>query len=423
MDMTVRADRRFIRATYRSNRFVLVDIVAPESARAPSREPLDIAFVLDRSGSMAGRKIALAREAVGASIGALGVDDRFAVVAYDDRIDIVAPVTRATTAARADATRALAGVDARGSTNLFEGWMRGCEQVATAGVERSLRRVLLMSDGLANVGVTDHAELVSHAGELWRRGVATWTFGFGADFDEELLDRMAVAGGGQSFYVETPEQIRDDVTSAVGEALDVVARDVEIRVRTPEGVIVEPLGLFRSRSTSGLTVIEVGDLVSRQTLRVVLRVNFPFGAIGSEAAIELWLAERDAPEPDRARTLSWVYADGRTNDLQPRDREADREVARLFAARARTEAAEHNRKGAYKQARAVLEATAGRIAAYAGDDPELREIVARLEGEGRIVEAPMAAAQVKQMHYQSSYAQRGRDAMGRAWKDPSPRGG
>jgi Ca-activated chloride channel family protein len=413
MNFTARPDRNLIRPTYRSNRFVLVDITAPAAQRTPTRDPLNVAFVLDRSGSMEGSKIDLARQATDAAIGSLSEQDRFAVVVYDDRVDAVVESTSATATARRAARESLAAVDARGSTNLFEGWMRGCEQVARHQDAAGMHRVLLMSDGLANQGVTDREELARHAEELWRRGVATWTFGVGADFDELLLERMAVVGGGQSFFVEGAAQIRDYVTSAVGEALDTVARDVALRVTAPEGVVVEPMSLFPSRAQADGTLIELGDLVTEQHLRVVLRVNFPFGEIGATRTISIELTDRDGTFRGQTATLGWEYADHRANDLQPRDNEVDREVARLFAARARKEAVELNRAGNYRLATERMQAVANRILGYAGNDPVLLGIAAELQQEQTVVAASMPALAAKQMLFSSSYQLRYRDATGK----------
>jgi Ca-activated chloride channel family protein len=419
MTLRARQDRQLIRTGYRSNRYVLVDVEAPAAERSTERPPLNTAFVLDRSGSMTGAKLDLARQAIDASIGSLSAMDRFAVVAYDDRVDVLTESTPATAGARERARSALAEIDARASTNLFEGWMRGCEQVAGHQQGGTMNRVLLMSDGLANVGVTDREELVGHAGELSRRGVATWTFGFGKDFDEDLMDRLAHAGGGQSFYVESPRQIRDFVTHAVGEALDVVAREVTLRVEAPHGVHVEPLSLLRSHRQGQATIVELGDLVSEQRLRVAVRLNFPFGSAAERIGVRLSVADRDRVLTGPDASLEWAYADHRSNDAQQRDGEVDREVARLFAARARKAAAEHNKRGEYGLAHDALIGVARRIRGYAGDDPELLALVRSLEQDQVRVSAPMAAHSVKEMHYQSSYAQRGRDTLGRAVKAPA----
>ncbi len=168
---------------------------------------------------MGGDKIRLAKLAVEESLARLHDDDRFAIVVYDDVIDVVFPSTRATADARRAALARLGEIDARGSTNLGEGWLRGCEQVALALSTRASTG-LLLTDGLANVGITDRDELARHAGELRARGVSTTTFGVGEDFDEVLLQAMADAGGGHFYYIANAAAIRDHVTSEVGETLE-----------------------------------------------------------------------------------------------------------------------------------------------------------------------------------------------------------
>ena len=96
MTFTARSDRRFIRSTYRSNRFVLAEIDAPAARHERARPPVHLAFVIDRSGSMGGEKIRLAKLAVEESLARLHADDRFAIVVYDEVIDVVFPSTRAT---------------------------------------------------------------------------------------------------------------------------------------------------------------------------------------------------------------------------------------------------------------------------------------------------------------------------------------
>ena len=424
---TVRPDRHYIRTTWRSNRFVLVDVTAPAAPPRPdddpnARPPANLAFVLDRSGSMAGEKIRLARQALEEGIARLKATDRFAVVVYDHEIDVVADSQLATPENRRRALARLAEIDARGNTALAEGWLRGAEQVGLHLAERGVNRVLLLTDGLANVGITDPAELTRHAAELRARGVATSTFGVGADFDEHLLGAMADAGGGHFYFIESAAQIVDLITGEVGETLEVVSRGTTIEVTHPEDVKVESLSPYRFSASDGRTAIALGDLVSEQHLQVVLRLNFPFGELGREVAATLAVTDGEGAFAgasggsggSKPVTLLWAYADDRTNDLQPRDPEVDRVVARLFAARVREQATWLNKQGHFDEARGRIEAVARRIRGYAGRDPEMRQIVAELVAEQPMWAAPMTAMELKVRHFASSSMARGRDEYGRA---------
>jgi len=418
LKLRAQTDRRYIRSTYRSNRFILAEVTAPhlhaQDNAGRQRPSVNLAFVLDRSGSMAGEKIYLAKKAVAQAIGRLKTDDRFAVVVYDDQIDVVIRSTRATPEAKQDAIRLLDGIDARNQTNLGEGWLRGCEQVASQLMDEGVNRCLLLTDGLANVGITDRDELANHAAELRKRGVQTTTFGLGADFDEVLLQAMSTAGGGNFYYITDARQINDFITSEVGEALDVVARDVRLDVTAPAGVTVESLSPFAVDERGGRTVISLGSLVAEQVVQVVLRLNFPLGEMGRETGVVLSLSG----EESESESLSWEYADGRTNDAQERNAEVDRAVATVFAARARQEATALNRAGNYPAAQAALASVAKRIRTYAGRDQLMRSLVSELESDAQNLAIPVAPAALKEMHFRSYAASRSRMPDGKAFRRP-----
>ncbi len=379
--LAARADRRLIRAVHHSTRYVLAEVTAPPASAAAVRPRVNVAFVLDRSGSMGARdKFTLAAQAVRDGIGRLAPTDRFSVVVYDEQVDVVAPGRPATADARADALRALGQVEPRGSTDLGGGWLRGAEQVASELDPEAVNRVLLLTDGLANVGITHPAELNHHAGELRARGVSTSTFGVGLDFDEGLLAGMADAGGGAFRFIGTPGEIPALIGREVGELLEVTARGVELRIAGPEGLRVECLSPFPVEATSRTSIVHLGDLVADQVVRLVLAIGFPLGEVGREIGAELSLADRDGRLAGSA-TLTWTFAPGHANDGQERDREVDRAVAQAYADRARREAVELNRRGAWDEARSALQGVARRTRAYAGSDPVLRGLVAELERE------------------------------------------
>jgi Ca-activated chloride channel family protein len=131
MTLSIRTDRQLIRAAARSNRYVLLSFTAPQAPRNANRRPVNVAFVLDRSGSMSSEnKFPLARQAVEQSLRMLRPEDRFSLVVYDTEVDILARSVNATPGAIRQALDALSSVHPRGSTDLCSGWMRGCEQVS-----------------------------------------------------------------------------------------------------------------------------------------------------------------------------------------------------------------------------------------------------------------------------------------------------
>ena len=416
----VRADRRLIRPTGTSVRYVTVDIGAPAAPTKEGRLPVNVALVLDRSGSMGGEKIERARQAAVQAIRSLDGGDRFAIVVYDNVVDALVPSTPASAEARRSAEAKISDIEARNTTALCEGWLRGCAEVAEHLDGREVGRCLLLTDGLANVGITDPAVIARHASELRERRVATSTFGVGADFDEVLLRRMAEAGGGNFYYIEGAEQIPDLIASELGEALEVVAPRSTLTV---EGAVrVECLNDFPVTRSTKRARVSLGDLVSRQELSVVLKLTFSEGEIGDTVTVRLALAdEEDALEAEPVE-LHFTYASHDVVSEQPRERAVDRTVAALYAARASREALEHNRDGDYDGARRILSACQRKIREYAGDDPKLLAIIADLESK-KVVYHEAMFQEVRKTHYAVAEAcVRSREPRGTARRKPPQSG-
>ncbi len=416
MSLEFRADRRLIRSGARSTRYLLARVEAPAAPRLSGRPPVNLAFVLDRSGSMHGEKIRLAREAVLAAIRSLRPKDRFSVVVYDDEVDVVVASSAATPAARREAESVVRRIEARGTTDLAGGWLAGASQVAEALDEADTGRCLLLTDGLANVGITDPEELVGHARELAGHGIATTTFGVGEDYDEQLLGEMAHAGGGNYYYIESTRQIPDFIASEVGEALQTVAREVRLEVDVPSRVRISCLNDLEARRVARRLEVEIGTLVSEQLFEVVLKLEFPRGAQQKQQLVTGALGDRETVLSGDTGSCSFTYASHEENDLQERDRAVDRAVAAVYAARARSEALEHNRQDRYAEAQGAMSATASRIAEYADDDGELQAIVEELQSVDERYAAPMPATVRKNQHMMAWSTTHHRNAFGAAMR-------
>src|SRR4051812_7247123 len=188
----LRADRSLVRARGSSVRYLLASITAPAAPRRAERLPVNIALILDRSGSMDGEnKFPLAVEAVKQSLRLLRSTDRVSIVVFDEQVDVILPSTFVTAEARKQALRALQQVRPRGSTDLCSGWMHGAAELSDHLASDTVTRALLLTDGQANHGEVNREVLAHHAAELRRRGIVTSAFGVGADFDERLLRDIA----------------------------------------------------------------------------------------------------------------------------------------------------------------------------------------------------------------------------------------
>jgi Ca-activated chloride channel homolog len=402
MSLTVLTDRSMIRAGASSTRYLSISFTAPDAPHRTDRAPVNLALVLDRSGSMAGaNKFPVARQAAEQALRMLRADDRFALVVYDSEVNVLISSTVASPEAKQAALRALAEVQPRGSTDLCGGWLRGCEQIAARLDAEQLGRCLLLTDGLANHGVTSHAAIIGHARELRNRGISTSTLGVGVDFDERLLRDMAQEGGGHAYYVERAEQITDLLTSEVGETLETVMRDAAIQVALPPGARAEPLNTFRHSHIPGDNElrVELGHLVSGQEVTAIIAVHFPPGTSGERTSVRVTLSESTDGVSAPAVELYWSYAGHPENDGQRRDKDVDVAVAEIYAGRARSEATELNRAGHYDEARAAMERSAGRIEEYTQGDERLLRIARGLRIEAQMYESMMDCRDLKRAFF------------------------
>lgn len=406
-----------------SHRHVVYVIKVGDLPPAPSaRSPLRLALVLDRSGSMAGEKLDTAKRAALAVLDRLDEADQVSVVAFDNEIEVVQPLAPVTEKLRVAVRTALAKIEARASTALHEGWLTGCEAIASEssddakkanGSQLDLARCFLLTDGLANVGVADPEALATEAAEVREKaGIGTSTFGIGPDYDENLLGPLAVAGGGQFHHLRDAGDIAETFVGEVGELLAVAARQVRLELSVEPAVSVEVVSDYWAKpATPNQSVwsVAVGDLLGGESRQVVVRLGFPPKGGQTRQAIRAHLVWSTA---GGERVGSWQevafsYASNRECDVEERDLEAMRWVASHHAERAKREAARNSRQGDLKGARYALSAVAGRISAYAGSDPALRAILAELADlEEKIGKAPVSSMVAKEHYYQSQRVSR-----------------
>jgi Ca-activated chloride channel family protein len=237
------------------------------------RAPVNVAIVLDKSGSMTGEKIRRAREAAIMAVNLLDSRDIVSVVAYDDTARIVVPATPV--ANRYAITRAIEGIMPGGSTALFAGVSLGAREVERHLDSGRVNRVILLSDGLANVGPSSPGALGDLGASFKRDGISVTTIGLGAGYNEDLMFELAGRSDGNHAFAENARDLSRIFQNEFGDILSVVAQDIEIRITCQEGVRpVRVLG--RDADIYGQTVVtSLNQLYSNQEKYVLLEVEVP----------------------------------------------------------------------------------------------------------------------------------------------------
>ena len=231
-----------------------------EDVANPQRRPLNVALVIDRSGSMAGAPLRYALKAAADFVDRLTADDRLSIVVYDDVVNTLLDAQLVTD--KAGIKNILQGVRAGGLTNLSGGWLRGCELVAKHKTDKHVNRVLLLTDGQANNGITNSGVLIATAGKKAEEGITTTTLGFGSQFEEDLLIGMARAAGGNFYFIQS----LDDAADVFGIELDslkaIAAQNLTVTL-TPIGKveIADVLSLALFVLGGGLSILAAMYLV------------------------------------------------------------------------------------------------------------------------------------------------------------------
>jgi len=274
--LVLRPLRRGLQAGANNTVDVLVSVEAPDAPPdfLRKRAALNLALVIDRSGSMRGRPLAEAKRCAQLVVDRLTVRDRVAVVQYDDGVNLLVPSQPVED--RDQVRRRIASISPGGCTNLFGGWLRGADEVLPNVAEGTISRVLLLSDGLANAGVTDRDNIFRQCRALAERGVTTSTYGLGQRFDELLMTGMAKAGRGNAYYGITAEDLMDPFEEELQLLSAVCGRDVQLSYEGFLGARVELLNAYPQVRPG---VVRLPDLAFDSEAWAILRVRVPADAV------------------------------------------------------------------------------------------------------------------------------------------------
>ena len=241
--------------------------------QAAERAPINVAIVLDRSGSMQGEKIQRAREAAIGALDLLRADDIVSIIAYDSDVNVLVPATKLTD--KDHVANIIRAIQPGGNTALFGGVSKGAAEVRKFMDEKHVNRVILLSDGLANVGPSSPGELGDLGASMKKENISVSTLGLGLGYNEDLMVQLAGKSGGNHQFIENASELASIFRREFDDVLSVVAQAVDVKIEIPEGIRpVRVLG--NSADINGQSVItRLSQVYSDQQKHVVIEVEIP----------------------------------------------------------------------------------------------------------------------------------------------------
>lgn len=265
----------YLLAGSRQTLYLKVGLRGFELEASSDRTPINVAIVLDKSGSMEGEKIAQAKEAAILAVEMLNKQDIVSVVLYDDVVSVLIPATKVSD--KQNIIRAIKQIEAGGSTALFAGVSKGAAEVRKFLDKNKVNRVILLSDGLANVGPDSPGAFADLGASLMKEGIAVTTIGLGLGYNEDLMVTLAQKSDGNHAFVEESADLVRIFNYEFGDVLSVVAQEVVVEIRCADGIRpVKVLG--RDADISGQMVyVNINQLYSKQEKCVLLELEVPAG--------------------------------------------------------------------------------------------------------------------------------------------------
>lgn len=279
VDVSARVTDPIMLAGKKSTNYVRISLTGFEPSETNRSDaklpPVNVAIVIDNSSSMGGRKIQQARQAAIAAIDRLRETDIVSIVLYNSSVQVLVPATKATDPEQIKSK--IKSVQAGGSTALFAGVSKGAAEVRKFLSDESVNRVILLSDGQANVGPSSPRELARLGSSLVKEGISVSTLGLGLGYNEDLMSDLAASGSGNHIFVEEASDLVSVFQGEFNDLLSVVATDFKIHIEVAPSV--RPVRVLGTEAEIvGQDIhIPLAQLYSGQQRYFVIEVEVPAG--------------------------------------------------------------------------------------------------------------------------------------------------
>jgi Ca-activated chloride channel family protein len=275
--------------------YAAIDISA-KHIEGGTRPPLNLAVVIDRSGSMRGEKIAHAKRAAMRLVDELQTHDRLAIISYSSGVSVDISSVEATQSAKSRMRAAVHQIHSSGGTNIGSGYSRGFQEVQQWKSHESINRVVLLSDGQATVGETRPYVLEGMARSNLQQGVSLTTMGVGLDYNEDLMAGMADQGAGNYYFIDKA----DTVVSIFGSEFDglakTVAKNTSLVISLAEGVELNNLFGFAHERTDNRVMVSLAEFQSGEEKNILLKLRTHPDAVGEYPIMDVDLSYQDVTQ-------------------------------------------------------------------------------------------------------------------------------
>ncbi|HCA96771.1 MAG TPA: Appr-1-p processing protein [Cyanobacteria bacterium UBA9226] len=308
---------------------------------------------------MSGQKIQYACQAACYVIEQLLTKDRVSVTVYDDNISTIVPSTLVKN--KPEIICQIQGLQPGNMTALHGGWLQGGMEVSKHLNPEHLNRVMLLSDGLANVGETNPDVISSDVQGLAKRGVSTTTLGVGDDYNEDLMEAIAKSGDGNYYYIQSPEQLPNIFAKELLGLVSTFGTGVTLGIEPQAGVnLVEVLNDLQVNNNGHY---QLPNLIFSNPLDVVVRLKVP--PIEETNDLCYFRLAWDSPKEEERQELCVSLRLPSIPKVQldelPFNAEVRQQTALMMAAKAKKEAVQLVDRGDYNRAREVLQQTRQQI--------------------------------------------------------------
>ncbi len=299
LNLNLALDRTVLPAGQSEKTIIKVLLDVPQITDSSLRPPVNLVLILDRSGSMTGHKLAKAKEAAIAAMHRLSERDLFSLVTYDHNVTTLVPPQSAANSKWIEAR--IRSISAGGNTALFGAVSQGAAEVRKHQNENYIQRMILLSDGLANVGPSSASDLGRLGAALLKEGISVTTIGIGTDFNEDLMTQLASRSDGNHYFVESSRDLPRIFAAELGDVLSIAASKIRIEIDCLPGV--RPLRIIGREGTI-------------RGNRVQLQMNQLYGGQQKYALIEVLIEPGQAGQNREIVRVNCRYENALTNKTE-----------------------------------------------------------------------------------------------------------